>query len=179
MEKRFNGLACRADAEVGTVPGTEDVIAFPLPCRNDLNISVFFQEISPISITISPVCEQTAKRNRSAVSVDLLCSQQIRTGSRRDLCGPKKGKPAWSEHNKDMELYAIVPLLASGIVAFVTEPGPDFCACAVRTPGSHDGAGVHSIAMGIAALSRSLLRPDFRQRLEGRGKTVQPSAKAW
>jgi len=178
MEKGFNGLACRTDGEMGAVPGTQDVIAFSFSWRNDLNFPAFLQRICPISVRISPVSEQAAKRNRSAVSVNLFCSQQIGAGRRRNLCGPEKREPAGSEHNKDMELHAIIPLLPCGIVAFVTEPGSDSCACAVRTPGSHDGAGVHGIAMGIPALFRRIFRPDFRQCLESRRKTVQTSAKS-
>ena len=132
MEKGFNGLACRTDAEMGAVAGTQDVIGFSFSWRNDLNFPAFLQRICPISITISPVSEQVAKRNRSAVSVDLFCSQQIGAGRRRNLCGPEKREPAGSEHNKDMELHAIIPLLPCGIAAFVTEPGSDSCACAVR-----------------------------------------------
>ena len=160
MEKGFDGLACRTDAEMGAVAGTQDVIAFSFSWRNEVNIPTFLQRLGPISITISPVSEQAAKRNRSAISVDLFCSHQIRAGCRRNLCGPEKREPTGSEHNKDMELHAIIPLLPCGIVAFVAEPGSDSRACAVRMPGSHDGAGVHSIAMGIATLFR--LRPDFR-----------------
>ena len=178
MEKGFNGLACRTDAEMGAVAGTQDVIALSFSWRNDLNFPAFLQRICPISITISPVSEQVAKRNRSAVSVDLFCSQQIGAGRRRNLCGPEKREPAGSEHNKNMELHAIIPLLPCGIVAFVTEPGSDSCSCAVRTPGSHDGAGVHGIAMGIAALFYRIFRPDFRQCLESRRKTVQTPAKS-
>ena len=178
MEKGFNGLARRTDMEVGTVPGTQDVIAFSLPWRNDFNISVFFQIISPIRITISPVCEQAAKRNRSTVSIDLLCSQQIRVGCRRDLSGPEQGESAWSEHDKDMEFHAMIPLLTCGIVAFVTETASNFCTCAVRAPGGHDGAGVHGIVVGITALFHRFLRPNFRQCLESRRKTVQPPAKS-
>ena len=59
--------------------------------------------------------------------------------------GPEKGNSARSEHDKDMELHAIIPLLPCGIVAFVTEPGSDFCSRAVRTSGSYDRAGVHGI----------------------------------
>jgi len=55
-----------------------------------------------------------------------------------------------------MELHAIIPLLPSGIVAFVTEPGSDFCSRAVRTPGSYDRAGVHGI---IAIGNPPLLLP--------------------
>ena len=163
---------------MGAVAGTQDVIALSFSWRNDLNFPAFLQRICPISITISPVSEQVAKRNRSAVSVDLFCSQQIGAGRRRNLCGPEKREPAGSEHNKDMELHAIIPLLPCGIVAFVTELGSDSCSCAVRTPGSHDGAGVHGIAMGIAALFCRIFRPDFRQCLESRRKTVQTPAKS-
>ena len=178
MEKGFNGLACRTDAEMEAVSGTQDVIAFSFSWRNDLNFPAFLQRIGPISITISPISKQEAKGNRSAASVELFCSLQIRAGRWGNLCGPEKRQPTGSEHNKDMELHAIIPLLPCGIVAFVTEPGSDSCACAVRTPGSHDGAGVHGIAMGIHTLFRRIFRPDFRQCLEGRGKTVQPSAKS-
>ena len=178
MEKGFNGLACRTDAEMGAVAGTQDVIALSFSWRNDLNLPAFLQRICPIRITISPLSEQVAKRNRSAVPVDLFCSHQIRAGRRRNLCGPEKREPAGSEHNKDMELHAIIPLLPCGIVAFVTEPGSDSCACTVRTPNSHDGAGVHGIAMGIPALFRRIFRPDFRQCLESRRKTVQTPAKS-
>lgn len=93
MEKGFNGLACRTDAEMGTVAGTQDVIALSFSWRNDLNLPAFLQRICPIRITISPVSEQVAKRNRSAVSIDLFCSRQIRAGRRRNLCGPEKREP--------------------------------------------------------------------------------------
>ena len=178
MEKGFNGLACRTDAEMEAVSGTQDVIAFSFSWRNDLNFPAFLQRIGPISITISPISKQEAKRNRSAASVELFCSLQIRAGRWGNLCGPEKRQPTGSEHNKDMELHAIIPLLPCGIAAFVTEPGSDSCACTVRTPSSHDGAGVHGIAMGIRTLFRRIFLPDFRQCLEGRGKTVQPSAKS-
>ena len=178
MEKGFNGLACRTDAEMGAVAGTQDVIALSFSWRNDLNFPAFLQRICPISITISPVSEQAARRNGSAVSVNLFCSQQIGAGRRRNLRGSEQGEAAGSEHNKDMELHAIIPLLPCGIVAFVTEPGSDSCACTVRTPGSHDGAGVHGIAMGIPALFRRIFRPDFRQCLESGRKTVQTPAKS-
>ena len=178
MEKGFNGLACRTDAEMGAVAGTQDVIALSFSWRTDLNFPAFLQRICPIRVTISPISEQAAKRNRSAVSVNLFCSRQIRAGRRRNLRGPEKREPAGSEHNKDMELHAIIPLLPCGIVAFVTEPGSNSCSCAVRTPGSHDGAGIHGIAMGIPALFRRIFRPDFRQCLESRRKTVQTSAKS-
>lgn len=178
MEKGFNGLACRTDGEMGAVAGTQDVIALSFSWRTDLNFPAFLQRICPIRVTISPISEQAAKRNRSAVSVNLFCSRQIRAGRRRNLRGPEKREPAGSEHNKDMELHAIIPLLPCGIVAFVTEPGSNSCSCAVRTPGSHDGAGIHGIAMGIPALFRRIFRPDFRQCLESRRKTVQTSAKS-
>ena len=178
MEKGFNGLACRTDVEMGAVAGTQDVIALSFSWRTDLNFPAFLQRICPIRVTISPISEQAAKRNRSAVSVNLFCSRQIRAGRRRNLRGPEKREAAGSEHNKDMELHAIIPLLPCGIVAFVTEPGSDSCSCAVRTPGSHDGAGVHGIAMGIAALFCRIFRPDFRQCLESRRKTVQTPAKS-
>ena len=178
MEKGFNGLAYRTDGEMGAVAGTQDVIALSFSWRTDLNFPAFLQRICPIRVTISPISEQAAKRNRSAVSVNLFCSRQIRAGRRRNLRGPEKREPAGSEHNKDMELHAIIPLLPCGIVAFVTEPGSNSCSCAVRTPGSHDGAGIHGIAMGIPALFRRIFRPDFRQCLESRRKTVQTSAKS-
>ncbi len=178
MEKGFNGLACRTDVEMGAVAGTQDVIALSFSWRTDLNFPAFLQRICPICVTISPISEQAAKRNRSAVSVNLFCSCQIRAGRRRNLRGPEKREAAGSEHNKDMELHAIIPLLPCGIVAFVTEPGSNSCSCAVRTPGSHDGAGIHGIAMGIPALFRRIFRPDFRQCLESRRKTVQTSAKS-
>ncbi len=178
MEKEFNGLACRTDVEMGAVAGTQDVIALSFSWRTDLNFPAFLQRICPIRVTISPISEQAAKRNRSAVSVNLFCSRQIRAGRRRNLRGPEKREAAGSEHNKDMELHAIIPLLPCGIVAFVTEPGSNSCSCAVRTPGSHDGAGIHGIAMGIPALFRRIFRPDFRQCLESRRKTVQTSAKS-
>ena len=132
MEKGFDGLACRTDAEMGAVSGTQDVIAFSFSWRNDLNFPAFLQRIGPISIIISPISEQTAKTNRSAVSVDLFCSHQIRAGRWGNLCGPEKRQSTGSEHNKDMELHAVIPLLPCGIVAFVTELGSDSCACAVR-----------------------------------------------
>ena len=178
MEKGFNGLACRTDAEMGAVAGTQDVIGFSFSWRNDLNFPAFLQRICPISVRISPVSEQAAKRNRRAVSVNLFCSQQVGAGRRRNLRGSEQGEAAGSEHDKGMEFHAIIPLLTRGVIAFVTEPGSDSCACAVRTPGSHDGAGIHGIAMGIPALFRRIFRPDFRQCLESRRKTVQTSAKS-
>ena len=45
---------------------------------------------------------------------------------------PGKFMRSRSEYNKDMELHAIIPLLPCGVVVFVTEPGSDSCACAVR-----------------------------------------------
>ena len=122
MEKGFNGLACRTDAEMGAVAGTQDVIALSFSWRNDLNFPAFLQRICPISVTISPISEQAAKRNRSAVSVDLFCSHQIRAGRWGNLCGPEKRQSTGSEHNKDMELHAIIPLLPCGIVAFIKSP---------------------------------------------------------
>lgn len=72
MEKGFNGSMGKTDPGVRTVSRTKNVVTFSFLQRNNLNIPTFFQRISPNSITISTISEQTATRNRRTISVHLL-----------------------------------------------------------------------------------------------------------
>ena len=43
MKEGFNGLTSRTDREMGTIPGTQNIIALSLFRRNNFNITTLFQ----------------------------------------------------------------------------------------------------------------------------------------
>ena len=43
MKEGFNGLTSRTDSEMGTIPGTQNIIALSLSRRNNFNITTLFQ----------------------------------------------------------------------------------------------------------------------------------------
>lgn len=43
MKEGFNGLMSRTGSEMGTIPGTQNIIAPSLPRRNNFNITTLFQ----------------------------------------------------------------------------------------------------------------------------------------
>ena len=160
MKEGFNGLTSRTDRETGTIPGTQNIIALSLFRRNNFNITTLFQWFCPINITISLISEQPAKRNGRAISVHLFCGKQIWAGWGRNLRGLEEGKPTWSEHDKDVEFYAVIPLLTGGVVAFITISGSHLCACTVRACLKSPCACLGGVFSALTALKILAIRQD-------------------